>query len=334
MKTAQEQAKFNKETAITQFGLNAVDQYTPFGNLSYEQIGTWDDGTPRYRATQTLDAAEQDALNRNREFGKITSQIGIDQAKRIADLLGTPINMDGVSPMPNGEIPELQSRVQAPVDLSGLNMEGVEARLTDLGRRRLDPMIAQRQQALESQLINQGVQPGTEAWQRAKLEQGQVDNDAYNQLFLTGNQQAFGQGMDIANQRFRNNDQQFGQMTALDQLNLARQAQGWNQDFTAHNQSFRDKLQLRNQPINEITALMSGNQVSMPNYVNTPQSNVGGVDYGGMVNNAYMGQMDAYKTQQAGQNAMWGALGSLGGAALGGWGMGGFKMPGGVKGFG
>jgi len=60
--TARAQATANRETAVTQFGLNAVNQYTPYGNLEYAQAGTWADGTPRFTATQTLSPAEQEAL--------------------------------------------------------------------------------------------------------------------------------------------------------------------------------------------------------------------------------------------------------------------------------
>lgn len=86
---------------------------------------------------------------------------------------------------------------------------------------------------------------------------------------------------------------------ALDQLLL-----------TGHGQSEQDILTARNQPINEITALMSGSQVSQPNFAGTPQAGVGGVDYAGMVQQNYQQKM-------ASHNAMMGGLFGLGGAAIG-----------------
>jgi hypothetical protein len=69
----------------------------------------------------------------------------------------------------------------------------------------------------------------------------------------------------------------------------------------------------RNQPINEITALMSGSQVDNPNFQSTPQAQVGGVNYTGLVS-------DNYKAQTAQNNAamggMFGMGGAIGGAAL------------------
>lgn len=76
----------------------------------------------------------------------------------------------------------------------------------------------------------------------------------------------------------------------------------------------------RNAPINEISALLSGSAVAQPNFINTPQANVGGVDYAGMVAQNYNAQNDQYKTQIGQQNAMMGGLfgmaGTLGGAAI------------------
>lgn len=96
---------------------------------------------------------------------------------------------------------------------------------------------------------------------------------------------------------------------ALDQLVLG-----------GHQTAVNDILTERNQPINEISALMSGSQVGQPNYTNTPQTQVAGTDYAGMVQNNYQGQMDAYKTQVGQQNAamggMFGLGGTLGAAAM------------------
>ena len=69
----------------------------------------------------------------------------------------------------------------------------------------------------------------------------------------------------------------------------------------------------RNAPINEISALMSGSQVSNPNFASTPQTQVAGTDYAGMVANNYNAQMDQYKTQIGQQNALMGGLLGLAG---------------------
>jgi hypothetical protein len=89
---------------------------------------------------------------------------------------------------------------------------------------------------------------------------------------------------------------------ALDQLLLS-----------GHSTAVNDILTERNQPLNEISALMSGSQVGQPNYTSTPQTQVGGVDYAGMVANNYNAQNDQYKTQMSQNNAMMGGMFGLGG---------------------
>lgn len=82
----------------------------------------------------------------------------------------------------------------------------------------------------------------------------------------------------------------------------------------------------RNQPINEITALMSGGQVNQPQFGQTPTTNVAGTDVAGLTMDAYKyGPLANYQQQNANKNAMMSGLFSLGGAALGGWGRNGFS---------
>jgi hypothetical protein len=161
--TAQAQAAANKETAITQYGLNATNQVTPEGTLSYKQIGTWPDGTPRFESTQTLSPEQQNLYNLYTKTQGNIGQIGVDQSARIGELLGKPVQMGN---------------------------EATEARLAELGRARLDPQFAQQRDALENRLANQGVTPGSQAYNQAMTQFGQQQNDAYNQLYLTGRGQA------------------------------------------------------------------------------------------------------------------------------------------------
>lgn len=87
--------------------------------------------------------------------------------------------------------------------------------------------------------------------------------------------------------------------------------------LTGRGQAFGEAVTTRNQPINEITALLSGSQIANPGAVSpaTPQAGVGGVDYTGLVS-------DNYQAQLANSGAMLGGLfglaGELGGAAIGG----------------
>ncbi len=82
-------------------------------------------------------------------------------------------------------------------------------------------------------------------------------------------------------------------------------------------QAATEALQNRNQPLNEISALMSGSQVSMPNWTNTPQTNVAGTNVGGIYNDAYNNQLAGWNASQSQKNAMIGGLFGVAGAAAG-----------------
>ncbi|RWX14570.1 tail fiber domain-containing protein [Rhizobium hidalgonense] len=78
----------------------------------------------------------------------------------------------------------------------------------------------------------------------------------------------------------------------------------------------------RNQPLNEISALMSGSQVHQPSYVNSPTTQLPTVDQAGLINENYNQKMGQYNQQLAKSNAAMGGLFGLGGSLLGGWAMG------------
>lgn len=249
--TAKAQTASNVETATNQQQLNMVDQNNPYGSQKYTQTGTWADGTPKFQMDTTLSPEEQRNQNQQWEFDNLTNQLGINQTKKLTGLLDTPFKIDNAA---------------------------TESRLMDLGRKRLDPVLQQRSAALESKLYNQGVMPGTEAYDRAMLADTQGQNDAYDQLLLGGRAQAAS-------------------------------------ELTAE----------RNQPINEITALMSGGQVTQPSFAQTPQTSVANTDVAGITQNGYNNALIPWQADNANKQAMMGGLFSLGGAALGGWGRSGFK---------
>lgn len=68
----------------------------------------------------------------------------------------------------------------------------------------------------------------------------------------------------------------------------------------------------RNQPLNEVSALLGGSQVSQPTFQSTPQTGIGSTDVAGIT-------QQAYQNQASQTNAFNGGLFGLGGAALSGW---------------
>lgn len=82
-------------------------------------------------------------------------------------------------------------------------------------------------------------------------------------------------------------------------------------------QAFNEQLTGRNQSINELTALLSGSQVSQPNYVNAPQSTIPTTDTAGIINQDYSNRMGAYNSALGQWNSTAGGLMGLGGKLIG-----------------
>lgn len=246
--TAAAQGNMNQNTATTQQLLNMTNQVTPDGSLTYTQTGnntfTGADGktytVPQFTATQTLSPTGQKLYDLTQQSKLNLGNAGVTASQKIGDILGTNVN---------------------------LSNDAVEARLMDLGTRRLTPQFERDDAAMRTSLINSGIRPGSDAWNAEMTRLSQNKNDALNQLLLSG-----------------------------------------------HSTAVNDILTERNQPLNEITALMSGSQVGNPNFTNTPQTQVGGVDYAGMVQNQYNAQNQQYQTKVNQNNALMGGLFGLAGS--------------------
>ena len=87
--------------------------------------------------------------------------------------------------------------IAQPLDLSN---DAVEARLMELGMKRLQPQLDQRRSSVETDLINRGIRPGSDNYDRAKASLMQGENDAFDQLALTGRQQAISEALTARNQ--------------------------------------------------------------------------------------------------------------------------------------
>jgi hypothetical protein len=203
--------------------------------------------------------------------------------------------------------------------------------------------IAARQaqnQALQQQFGQQlaAGQFGNEATQQAyaqALGAGQFGNQAQNQLY----QQMMGQA-NLANQagqqQFAQNlaaaqfgNQALGQASALDLQRMQAQNQAAAQQFALNQQYANQMNQLRQQAIaeqmqrrgmslNEMNALLSGQQVGMPQMPSFVQS--GRAETPQILNATQMGYdaaLGAYNAQQAGAGNLMGGLFSLGSAAIG-----------------
>lgn len=343
----------NKETAVAQTGLNSMNQYTPDGSLEYSENGKWSDGTPKFSVTQSLSPGNQALYDLNNKTQQTLGQVGVDQSAKIAKLLSDPLNLNvgGMPYTPNANYARhslpgaVQTESQLTPTLVGrqdiASNADLEKRLIDLGNERLNPQLANRRSDLDAALADKGIKVGSDAYSRSMLENNQAENDARNQLILTGQGQAFDQAATRANTAFTQDMNRYGQFftqgatkEGINQANRnqyfteasANAANEQQQDQAAFDraqtvygdqmqgrqQTIDEILQGRNQPINEITALMSGSQIAKPTWTSTPQSSIAAPDLMGLVASNYKAKSQNYQGMLSGLGSIFGTVAKAG----------------------
>ena len=342
---AQEAA--NSASALQSAELNRINQSTPWGTSTYQITGHYPDGTPIYSQTTSLNPQFQNLLNLGTQGATQLAQTGISQLGNVSKTLGTPINTSGI-PKITGSITDAAGTpgLTGSIDTSGLNPLQTQIGNGDYASQirqaqdaaygaqaqYLDPRFKNQQDEINNQLINEGVSPGSDAWNKAQQELSLQRNQAYQSAqdaaVAAGNQEQntlFGQAATQGAFSNAANAQGFGQ--AAQQAGFGNQAnqQGFGQGLQAaqlQNQASPAALSqlfaLRSQPLNEYNALMTGTQVQSPQFNAYPTQNVANTDVGGITNQGYQNQLGYYQAQQAASpwNSLFSLGGSLGSAAL------------------
>jgi hypothetical protein len=251
---AQETAAGNLDAARAATAANRVNQVTPYGNLDYTISGQDPYGNPTWTATTSLSDVGQQLLNNQNAAslglgGTINAALG-----RVQSTMGQEFNPN----LPSTGFNPGQSYQEAYM-------------------QRLAPQIEQNREAMQARLANQGIAPGTQAYDNAMRQQAQREND----LLLGATTQGFGVGSQ-ANQ------------------------QAFNQEMTKYNM-----------PLNTLSALRSGSQVQNPSFVNSAQqATTSGADILGAAQMGYNAQMGDFNQKQAAQQNFNQGLMGLGGAGI------------------
>ena len=357
---AQTTAAGNLAAAQAATSANRVSQYTPYGNLVYTQNGVDTQGNPMWNATTSLSDVGQQLLNTqnqtslglgqtiNAQLGNVQNTMGQGFNPNLPGLTysGGQANLSQVGQGPQfnqvGQAQNLQT------DVNGTGMQGWDA-ATALINQRLQPQMAQAAESQKAQLANQGLVPGTQAYDNAMRSFNQGQNDLLTQAQLQGanvQNQMFNQNLQagqfgnqaitqqnsnqLANTGFNNQASQQGYANQLSaqQANNAAAQQGYannvtnaNLGNTAQQQAYTQAMTNYNLPLNVLSALRTGASVQNPTFQNVPQqATTAGADVLGAQTaqyNAALGASNASAAQQAGLNSgLMGLGGTLGAAAL------------------
>lgn len=180
------------------------------------------------------------------------------------------------------QLGRLQTSLGKPIEydrLSNDNYGAYRDRAEGALRQRLSPELDRQRTAHDAALFNQGVRPGSEAYREAQALADRQRNDADLAIIS-------GAGGEV--------DRAFG----MDQSRTAFN----NQAAAAE----------RNQPINEISALMGQTQVNMPQFQQYQSGTIAPTSVGDNIWKEHAAKMQNYQAQLQAKQAQMGGLFSLG----------------------
>lgn len=196
-------------------------------------------------------------------------------------------NMASIAKLLSGQI---ESTAGQPVSYDNLpelagsgGYEATRKATEDAINSRLNPQMARARESELTRLTQRGIRPGSEAYDRAMRNVGETENDARMQTVLAGGQEQ-------------------SRMAGL--------------DSAARAQLLGERTSAANEPINRLSALLSGSQVSKPQYQTYQPGQIAATDVSSLINQGYNQQQQNYQTKMQQQNAIYGGLFGLGSAAL------------------
>lgn len=310
---AREQGVANQKAGQQTAVLSNPNIISPYGNqtVSYDMASGFD-GTPQPTITQTLTPEAQATLESQQRVQRSLAGLGEQAAGTAQRIMGTPFQYTG---------PDIQTSVgnipapRTELDLSGVAKMPVNAGMT--GQQaimaRLQPQLEQQSKATAQNLANQGITPGSEAWNNAMREQQQGQNDLLSQAALQGigldmsaNQQGYGQALGTAG---------FYNQGAAQDINQRLQAAQFGNQAAA--QRLQQELGLYNVPLNQITALMSGSQIQAPQFQTyTGGGQIGAAPLAQAATNQGNYNTAAYNAQMGALGGLYSGIGSLAGGGI------------------
>jgi len=309
--TAAAQTGSNVNTATANSIIGNANENNPYGSVKYSNIGYdyIDDGkghktaVPRYQRDVTLSPEQQALLDKQNAMQSNLADIGVQQSGKIGSILNTSLNTEG--------LPDWQTYGAAPTLKTGYAGAGdTEQAFSDDRKRVEDALMARyheqndpQQKAQQAQLAARGLSPGSQGWGSAQDTQNRQDNDAtYNAIAAGGTEQS----RLLSEAR---NSSDFYNTASQNQFNMDNTSTANNNNLRG--QELTERQTLRNAPLNEISALMSGSQVSVPQFSPYNAPNVANTPIGSYIQDNYN-----QKVQQA--NNLNSGLFGLGSALTGG----------------
>lgn len=323
----------------------SVPQYTATTQLSPEAQAIRDQNNAASLNLATL-GANQSA----RADDLLSTPFSADNLPAGADRTGwSPVNYGGDLSAPQF------SQNGAPLPSLGNAQTGYSygsgQEVQDALMQRIEPQRQRDYESLQTRLAGQGIGVGTAAYDREMQNFERQSNDNRLGAVLAGGQEQsrqaglaqnqamfansgiaqnnanatalFGMGEDqrrygdsMAQQNFGNQQAIQGRQDAIGDARFGQQGAIFDAQDNARSRSLQEQLAMRNQPINEITALMSGSQVQTPQFGIAQSAQIPTTDYAGITQQGFNNQQANYQQQNANWQQTMGGLFGLGRAAI------------------
>ena len=260
---------------------------------------------PNWTENVNLSPAQQQLLNLQEGTQISSGMTGQNLAGQAAQNLSAPITS---TPIQTSIDTSGVAAIPGASDLSGFTTQAQNAALQQQTQY-LDPQFNQEQEQLQAQLVNQGAQPGSAAYDNAMT----LFNNQKQQAYQSASNNAVSEGLQeqqaLYGEGANTNQQEFGEAATTQSANNTGAAQQLSQE-----------LQVRDQPLNE---LQTEYGLSNPNGVNTLASGASGgagsasaPDILSAFNTSAQQQEANYNASVASANAQTGAEAGLASALL------------------
>jgi hypothetical protein len=326
-------AQYEYGTRAAQFnqGLNDVNTVGPTGSTTYTSTpGTYNPQTGEYgpnQTTQTTNLSPAELAILQGSQGVQEGQLGV--GGQLVNEAGQAVStgMPSIAPV---QYSAAGGPIQSGIDTSGVPGIGPTQGYEQYGQRTalagemaaLEPMQSQEFEQLDASLRNSGNGPGTPAYDHAMAtlnsQIGGQDTQAAGAAITAGTGLQNTQYGEEAN----TNQQLFGEAQSEEQARNAAESQLFGQNVTNANLSntaggtaLADWAQETGIPINELSAILGGSQVSAPSSIAPTASQVSAPDIMSAFQNQYAGQLSQYNAGVASNNSLYGDAAGLGALA-------------------
>jgi len=350
---AQLQGELSQEALNMQNYANRPVVNTPFGSQTWGTQAVVDPATDQtvtqWTQNTSLAPGLQSALDAQLSTQLGRSQLASGFMGRVADEYSQPFDYAGLPQMAeltgpsqlstglSDYTPGLSTGFDFGQALPQFDSSYRDTIATQL-MEKMQPVHDYQQRQLEAKLANQGFHQGSEAYNRALTELSQRQGlERYNALDASGNeaQRLYNMQMGTANAGYNQNmqaaqfqNQALGQAASLDQGRMAAQnvamsqQQSLNQQYANYQNQLRqqaiaEEAQRRGMSLNEMNALLSGQQVQMPqmpSFVQSGRSETPNIL--GATQMGYDAQLGAVNAQNAQMGNLLGTVGQLGSAFM------------------